>query len=129
MSRITLRAAIACVAALSAMVAGPVAAQQFPTKILRVVNPNQPGGNSGASQTGTSFLRNRFVLIGDAEGDFGVTLSMISNTCQPASNYLLARPSTVPHPSGATTQATAVLPAGSGPYNTLFNWIQSGCTP
>ncbi len=46
MSRISLRAAIACVAALSAVAAGPVAAQQFPNKILRVVNPNAPGGNS-----------------------------------------------------------------------------------
>ena len=90
---------------------------------------HQPGGNSGASQTTTSFQRNRFVLTGEPEGDFGVTLSMISNTCQPASNYLLARPSTVPHPAGATTQTTAVLPAGSGNYNTIAGWIQAGCTP
>ncbi len=44
MSRTFLRAALVCVAALSA--ASPVAAQQFPTKILRVINPNAPGGNS-----------------------------------------------------------------------------------
>ena len=30
---------------------------------------------------GTSFRNNRFVLTGDAEGDYGVTLSMISNAC------------------------------------------------
>ena len=48
---------------------------------------------------GTSFRGNRFVLTGSPEGDFGVTLSMISNTCNPASNYLLTRPSTVPHPA------------------------------
>ncbi len=41
-----LRAALVCAAALSALVAGHVAAQQFPTKVLRVVNPNNPGGNS-----------------------------------------------------------------------------------
>jgi tripartite-type tricarboxylate transporter receptor subunit TctC len=41
-----MRAALICVAALSASAAGPVVAQQFPTKILRVVNPNAPGGNS-----------------------------------------------------------------------------------
>jgi tripartite-type tricarboxylate transporter receptor subunit TctC len=46
MSRTFLRAAIVGVAALSAVAAGPVAAQQFPSKILRVVNPNAPGGNS-----------------------------------------------------------------------------------
>lgn len=46
MSRTFLHAAIVGVAALSAVAAGPVAAQQFPNKILRVVNPNAPGGNS-----------------------------------------------------------------------------------
>lgn len=46
MPSITLRAALVCAAAVSALVAGPLAAQQFPTKILRVVNPNNPGGNS-----------------------------------------------------------------------------------
>lgn len=46
MSRTFLRAAIVCVAALSAIAAGPAAAQQFPNKILRVINPNAPGGNS-----------------------------------------------------------------------------------
>lgn len=46
MSRTFLRAALVCVAALSATVAAPVAAQQFPSKILRVINPNAPGGNS-----------------------------------------------------------------------------------
>ncbi len=46
MSRTLLRAAFVSVAALSVLSAGPVAAQQFPSKILRVVNPNAPGGNS-----------------------------------------------------------------------------------
>jgi hypothetical protein len=76
---------------------------------------------------GTSFRQNRFVLTGDAEGDFNVTLTMISNTCSPASNYLLQRPSTVPHPAGANGQTTAVLPLGSGNYNTIANWIRGGC--
>lgn len=40
------RAALVCAAAVSALVAAPVAAQQFPNKILRVINPNAPGGNS-----------------------------------------------------------------------------------
>ena len=46
MSRTLLRAAVVGFAALSAFSAGPIAAQQFPSKILRVVNPNAPGGNS-----------------------------------------------------------------------------------
>jgi tripartite-type tricarboxylate transporter receptor subunit TctC len=46
MSRTFLRAAIVGVAALSTVAAAPIAAQQFPNKILRVVNPNAPGGNS-----------------------------------------------------------------------------------
>lgn len=46
MSRTLLRAAFAGFAALTVFTANPVAAQAFPTKILRVVNPNAPGGNS-----------------------------------------------------------------------------------
>jgi hypothetical protein len=85
---------------------------------------HQAVGSTGGPAVGTSFRNNRFVLTGDAEGDFGVTLSMISNACNPASNYLLSRPSTAPHPSGGTT---AVLPVGSASYNTIAAWIQGGC--
>ena len=45
MSRTLLRAAFVGFAVLFAFSAGPIAAQQFPSKILRVVNPNAPGGN------------------------------------------------------------------------------------
>jgi len=79
------------------------------------------------SDVGASFRQNRFVLTGNAEGDFGSTLSMISDTCNPASNLLLKAPSTVPHPAGATTQVTAVLPAGSAGYNAIAAWILKGC--
>jgi tripartite-type tricarboxylate transporter receptor subunit TctC len=41
-----LHAALVVAAALSGLIAGNLAAQQYPTKIIRVVNPNQPGGNS-----------------------------------------------------------------------------------
>jgi hypothetical protein len=73
---------------------------------------------------GESFRRNRFVLTGSTEGDFGVTLSMISDTCNPASNYLLSRPSSNPHPAGGTA---AILPVGSPNYQAIANWIQTGC--
>lgn len=43
--KIAVRAALVAAAAFVAP-AGQVVAQQYPTKIVRVVNPNQPGGNS-----------------------------------------------------------------------------------
>jgi hypothetical protein len=91
------------------------------------VSCHTPGGNAGASQATNSFVRNRYILTGDVEGDYNVTLTMISNTCNAASNALLRRPSTVPHPAGATGQATAVLPAGSAGYTAISNWIARGC--
>jgi len=88
---------------------------------------HQAVGSDPSVPAGASFRANRFVLTGDAEGDFNVTLTMISNTCDAASNYLLSRPSTVPHPAGALTQAQAVLPVGSAKYNTIAAWIATGC--
>ncbi len=88
---------------------------------------HQPAGNSGAAQTAQDFANNRFVLAGSVEGDFNVTLTMISDVCNGPSNALLRRPSTLPHPSGATGQATAVLPAGGTKYNAIASWIASGC--
>ena len=52
---------------------------------------------------------------------------MISDTCHPPTDYLLARPSTIPHPDAAIGQTVAVLPAGSPNYNTIANWIIGGC--
>lgn len=80
-------------------------------------------------QPGMGFTSNRFILTGNAEGDYNVTLTMVSNTCAAASNALLQRPSTAPHPSGATGQATPPLPAGSSGYQAILNWISAGCTP
>ncbi len=86
----------------------------------------------GSNQTpppGTSFVDNKLVLTGSASGDFNVVLTMITDACLPASNLLLSRPSTIPHPAGATGQTAAILPVGSVNYNTIAAWIQSGCTP
>ena len=80
------------------------------------------GTNSGAS-----FRGNRLVYTGDPEGDYNVTLTMITDTCNPASNRLLQMPSTVPHPAGAVTQTQAVLPVGSPAHTTLVSWIARGC--
>jgi hypothetical protein len=104
-------------------------ASVYPVIRANCVACHQPTGNAGGSQSGQSYLRNRYILTGDAEGDYNVTLTMISNACDAPSNALLARPSTVPHPAGATGQATAVLPAGSAGYAAIAAWISSGCTP
>jgi len=90
---------------------------------------HQPTGSSGTPQSGQSFLRNRFVLTGSPEGDYNVTLSMVSDTCNAANNSLLRRPSTVPHPAGAVTQTTPVLAAASAGYAAISSWISAGCTP
>jgi len=103
----------------------------FAQKVLPVLRStcvacHAPAGSS-MSTTGTNFRNNRFVLTGDVEGDFNVTLTMVSDTCNPASNALLKRPSTVPHPSAATGQTAAVLPAGSADFNAIASWILQGC--
>ncbi|MGZ5891272.1 MAG: HzsA-related protein [Caldimonas sp.] len=85
------------------------------------------GSSTSAVPVGTSFRNNRFVLTGDVDGDYGVTLTMISNACNAASNYLLKKPSTVPHPTGAVGMTTAVLPVGSANYNKIAAWIATGC--
>lgn len=85
---------------------------------------HQAGNIDPAVPGGSTFRGNRFVLTGSTEGDFGVTLSMISNTCDAASNYLLSRPSSNPHPTGGTGP---VLPVGSPDYQTIATWISSGC--
>jgi hypothetical protein len=85
------------------------------------------GSNATDVPAGTSFRNNRFVLTGDAEGDYNVTLSMISNTCSATSNLLLSKPSTVPHPTGAVGVTAPVLAPGSTNYNTIASWIAGGC--
>jgi hypothetical protein len=96
---------------------------------------HQPAGSSGgAASTSTgsagssNVARSRFVLTGSPEGDYNVTLSMVSNTCNLSSNALLVRPSTAPHPMGAAAGSTP-LPAGSAGYTAIANWISAGCTP
>lgn len=84
---------------------------------------HQPVGSSAtATPAGTSFRNNRFVLTGDADGDYNVTLTMISNTCNAPANALLKRPSTAPHPSNPPA-----LPAGGANYKAISAWISSGC--
>ena len=91
------------------------------------VQPILRANCSGCHAAGQNIARNRFVLTGSAEGDLNVTLTLISNVCKAASNVLLSKPSTVPHPAGALTQINAILPAGGADYNKIAAWITSGC--
>ena len=101
-------------------------AQVLPVLRGRCVGCHQPVGSEGAGSA-ASFSGNRYVLTGDADGDYNVTLTMVGDACNPAASYLLARPSTVPHPSGAVGQSVAVLPVGSAEFNTIASWILTGC--
>jgi hypothetical protein len=96
---------------------------------------HQGVGSNQVPPPGTSFVDNKLVLTGTPSSDFNVVLTMISDTkCStvmnnPSPNLLLSMPSTIPHPPGTTNQTMAVLPFGSADYNTIANWILSGCTP
>ena len=97
--------------------------QVQPVLQARCASCHQPGGTAPTA----GVTRSRLVLTGSAEGDYNVTLSMISDTCHPAKNYLLARPSTLPHPAGAKNQTAALLPTASADYKAIANWIATGC--
>jgi Hydrazine synthase alpha subunit middle domain len=98
--------------------------QTFARTVQPVLNAqclacHQPGQPQG--------VRNRFILTGNTEGDYNVSLTMVGDTCNPATNALLRRPSTVPHPSGALTQTAPLLAPGSAGYTAISNWIRAGC--
>ncbi len=88
---------------------------------------HQALGSTNTPTGATSFTNNRFVLTGDPDGDWGVTMTMVNDVCHPPTSYLLTRPSTIPHPDSATSQTTAVLPANGANYATIASWIHSGC--
>src|SRR5262249_18130597 len=97
-------------------------AQVYPIiKSTCAANCHQAIGSTN-TPAGSSYFQNKLVLTGYPACDYNVALMMISNVCPPASNYLLSRPSTVPHPAGAVGQTTAVLPVGSANYTTIANW-------
>ncbi len=87
-----------------------------------------PGASSPTASADTPLRGNRLVLTGSEEGDYNVVLTLINDACNAAANPLLARASTVPHPAGALTQATPVLPVGSAGYTAIAAWIATGCS-
>jgi hypothetical protein len=100
----------------------------YPILTTTCAGCHQAIGSDGTQTGTTSFHDNRFVLTGSPDGDFNVTMTMISDTCNPPADYLLLRPSTIPHPPGVTGQTTAYLPVGSANYTTIANWIKTGCS-
>jgi hypothetical protein len=106
-------------------------AESFEAEVLPVLRASCASGchqavGTNAAPPGTSFRENRYVLTGDLEGDYHATLAMVSDTCSPAANALLRRPSTAPHPQGAAGGA-AVLAPGSAGYRAIAAWIAKGC--
>ena len=102
----------------------------FETQVLpilrdRCVGCHQPVGSTGSTSAASG--GNRYVLTGDTDGDYNVTLTMVNDACSPSASYLLARPSTAPHPAGAVGQGSAPLPAGSADYEAIAAWIRTGC--
>jgi hypothetical protein len=87
-------------------------------------------GTGGTTPNG-GFVGRRFVLTGQAEGDFNVTLSMISNVASPGMNELLRRPaSTGTNPAhGVTLGGGAVMPASDADYQCIVRWIQGAACP
>jgi Hydrazine synthase alpha subunit middle domain len=78
------------------------------------------------------FVGNRFVLTGNLEGDFNVTLSMVNNVCNPAVSHLLSRPAssgtnpTHPPLDPAAPTPQPILPSSDADYQTIFDWIAAG---
>ena len=86
-------------------------------------------------QVGGSFAGNRqarFVLTGQAEGDFNVTLSMIGNVSDPANTELLSRPASTgisPAPAHPTIGGLAVMPSSDADYQCITRWITGSSCP
>jgi hypothetical protein len=102
---------------------------------------HQPFGNTGSPSTpndpvNTGFRSTRYVLTGNVEGDFNISVSMVANVCEPESNYLLLRPSSTeldnpPHPRIGVDPADPdsgfpVLEHGGAEWLAIRDWIAAG---
>jgi len=103
-----------------------------PILMARCAGCHQPFGGNGTSgnPVNPAFSSNMYVLTGDAEGDYNVTLTEISDVCKPAQNPLLLRPTStgaapVPHPQ-IGTPAHPVLSITDPDYQTILAWIATG---
>jgi hypothetical protein len=117
------------------------AATVHPVLMTQCAACHQPFGNTGSPSTpnepvNAGFRTSRYVLTGNVEGDFNASVSMVSDVCDPASNYLLLRPSSVetddpPHPRIGVDPAvpgsgTPVLAPDSAGWQAIHDWIAAG---
>lgn len=97
---------------------------------------HQPFGGNGSSNGPVNplFVGNRFVLTGQARGDFNVTVSMVNQVTDPATTQLLRRPlsngvSPNPPHSQLTGPTRPVLSNSDADYKAICNWIKAGACP
>lgn len=89
---------------------------------------------SGGTTPNPGFQGQRYVLTGQAEGDFNATLSMIGDVNDPTGSYLLSRPasdSIAPnpvHPQVGAPPGPVLLPSDND-YKAICNWIKAGACP
>ena len=87
--------------------AGALDEATFASQVLPIITStcaaycHQAVSSYPSTPEGTNWRQNRYVLTGDLKNDYPTTLGMISDTCNPAKNLLLSKPSTIPHPSGS----------------------------
>ena len=98
--------------------------------------PSEDSDNNANPSSG----QNRFVLTGNASGDFNVTVSMINDLCTPVNNDLLLRavsdnvapnlahPQILVNPNNpaGATQPVLVDTSPNSTYGVILNWISMG---
>ena len=112
-----------------------------PVLMDRCAGCHQPFGNTGQPSTpnepvNPGFRSSRYVLTGNTEGDFNVSVSMVANVCEPETNYLLLRPVSTEldnpaHPRIGVDPAdpesgTPVLEIGEADWQAIYDWIAAG---
>ena len=118
-------------------------ADVHPVLMSRCSSCHQAFGNTGTlpnlSNPNPTFNgNNNFVLTGNPDGDFNVTVGMVSDVCGADNNPILSRPSsdnsgTPDNPShplvkdSPTSPETPVLDGADDDYNVILNWINAGC--
>lgn len=112
-----------------------------PVLMQQCAGCHQPFGNTGSPSLPSEpenpgFRSTRYVLTGNREGDFNVSVSMVANVCEPEANYLLLRPSSTeldlpPHPrigvdpDDPESGRPVLLPEDEG-WQAIRAWIAAG---
>jgi hypothetical protein len=101
----------------------------FPILQARCAGCHQAVGLTGspAGANNAGFRARRYVLTGQPEGDYNVTLSMIGDVTDPANTELLRRPTSdgINPPHGVTAAGGPILTTGEADYGAICRWINS----